>query len=140
MPFFTFSADASTPPIFTALTVSFNAPRDVYPIAYSFPATCVIITDVLFVILASAVVISTFSPSFSSSTPKSSTNAPLVPEPSSLDTTEIFPASSHPEAPSLFPPSAASLSLLPHPVSTLPAKTPANSNTVNFFIIYDLLF
>ena len=45
----------------------------------------------LFVTLASSVVISTFSPSFSSSIPNSSTNAPRVPEPSSRDTTVMSP-------------------------------------------------
>ena len=47
-------------------------------------------TSVLFVIVASSVVLSTFLPLASfSSIPNSSINAPLVPEPSSLDTTVI---------------------------------------------------
>ena len=55
--------------IFTAFTVSLREPRDTYPIEFSSPATVVSITSVLFVMLASCVVISTFSPSFSSSIP-----------------------------------------------------------------------
>ena len=65
-----------------------------YPIADAFPATVVIITEVLFVISAVSTVRSTFLPSASfCSIPISSINAPLVPEPSSRDSTEIFPNS-----------------------------------------------
>ena len=65
-------------------------------------------TDVLLVTVASVVVLSTFSPFTSSSTPKSSTNAPLVPDPSSREMTLMLPPEEDP--PSLPP----SLSLLPH--------------------------
>src|SRR5699024_11313669 len=58
-----------------------------------------IITEVLLVILASGVVISTFCPSTSSSMPNSSTNAPLVPEPSSLEQMVMGPEA--PPAPSV---------------------------------------
>ena len=64
--FDTFSAEASAPSIFTAFTVSLREPKEMYPIAFSSPDTVVIITEVLFVMLASTVVISTFSPSTSS--------------------------------------------------------------------------
>ena len=76
---------------FTAFTVSLRDPREIYPIAFSSPATVVIITEVLFVMLASTVVISIFSPSFSSWMPNSSIKAPLVPEPSSREITLIVP-------------------------------------------------
>ena len=50
------------------------------------------ITEVLFVILAASVVLSTLFPSASfSSIPNSSMNAPLVPEPSSLEQIVISP-------------------------------------------------
>ena len=54
-----------------AFTVSFREPKEIYPIAFTSPATVVIMTEVLFVTLASSVVISIFSPSLSSCcTPK----------------------------------------------------------------------
>lgn len=86
--------------------------------AYSFPATVLIITDVLFVTLASSVVLSTLLPSASfSSIPNNSINAPLVPDPSSLDTTVIalLLSNSEPEL-SPVPVPAESPELLPQPV------------------------
>ena len=75
----------------TAFTLSFREPSDTYPMEYSSPETVVNITSVLFVMIASSVVLSIFSPaSFFSSTPNSSMNAPLVPEPSSRDTTLMY--------------------------------------------------
>ena len=59
-----------------------------YPIASTLPATLIITPLVELEISASPRVISSFSPaSFFCSMPISSTNAPLVPEPSSRDTT-----------------------------------------------------
>jgi len=54
------------------------------------PATVVITMEVLFTTIALSVVLSTLFPFASfSSIPKSSINAPLVPEPSSRETTTI---------------------------------------------------
>ena len=65
--------------------------------AFGLPCTVVIITEVLFVICASSVVRSSFSPaSFFCSMPNSSMNAPRVPEPSSRERTVISPVMSPP--------------------------------------------
>ena len=82
------SVVASTPSTLTAFTSFEREPSETYPIAAGFPATVVSITDVEFVISALTVVISLSS---SSTTPISSTNAPLVPEPSSREITDIGP-------------------------------------------------
>ena len=85
-----FCAVGSTPSTFNAFTVSFKEPVEEYPIAYSSPETVVIMISVLLEMIASAVVLSVLLPSASfSSTPVSSTKAPLVPEPSSRETTLI---------------------------------------------------
>ena len=80
--------------------------------AAALPSTVVIITAVLLVISAVLMVRSTLS----CSTPVNSTNAPLVPDPSSLEITEIAPV--------------ASFAFPPHPVQAaaimLPAKITAN--------------
>ena len=87
-----FSAVASAPSIFNAVTLSSREPRDTYPIAFTSCATVLNITDVLFVIFAASVVLSTLFPSASfSSIPNSSMNAPLVPDPSSLEQIVISP-------------------------------------------------
>src|SRR5699024_12692912 len=136
-----FSAVASAPSIDTAFTRdSSRDPRDMYPIAYSFSDTVVIITDVLFVTCASIVVLSLSS---SSTTPNSSVKAPLVPEPSSRDTTVIALAASQPDAVSepLSEP-ALSLLLLPHPTAATAIILAIDNTAINFFIfIFDnLLF
>ena len=95
-----------------------------YPIAFSSPATVVIITDVLFVMLASSVVISTFSSPCFSSIPNSSINAPLVPEPSSRDTTVISPL--------------AALTVLANAVA--PNTAAVKTAAIFFFMIIFLLF
>ena len=100
-------------------------------------------------ICASTVVLSTFSPaSFFSSTPNSSMNAPLVPEPSSREITLICPEKSPPAAllsPSVLPEasfvvSAAKellLSLLPHPASIPAAIIAVKVIAITFlFIIF----
>src|SRR5699024_1397031 len=135
-----FSAVASAPSIDTAFTRdSSRDPRDMYPIAYSFSDTVVIITDVLFVTCASIVVISLSS---SSTTPNSSVKAPLVPEPSSRDTTVIALAASQSEPDASLPPCAASSELLPHPVAATAIMLTTDKIAINFFIlIFDnLLF
>ena len=87
-PLLTFSAVASAPSIFTALTVSSREPSEIYPMASASLATVVFITAVELVIAAEEVVLSTFLPlpSFSS-IPNSSINAPRVPDPSSREVT-----------------------------------------------------
>ena len=99
--------------------------------ALSLPATVVIITAVLFVISAVSVVLSIFSPaSFFSSMPNSSINAPLVPEPSSRETTVIVPSAAPPCA----------LSLLPQPANIPTATVIAKATANTFFIFISLLF
>ena len=122
--FATFSADASAPSILTAFTVSFREPSEMYPIAFSSPATVVIITDVLFVMLASSVVISTFSSPCFSSIPNSSMKAPLVPDPSSRDITSMVPLAALAVAANAVVPISAAVTI---------AKT-------FFFIMINLLF
>ena len=117
----TFSAVASAPSIFTAFTVSFREPRDTYPIEFSSPATVVSITSVLFVMLASCVVISTFSPSFSSSIPNSSTNAPRVPDPSSREITSIAP-------------DGAAITTVP--ITVVPISAAVKTPAILFFMIF----
>ena len=109
--------------------------------AYSFPATVLIITDVLFVTLASSVVLSTLLPSASfSSIPNNSINAPLVPDPSSLDTTVIALLLSNSEpALSPVPVPAESPELLPQPVRH-PAIITALKTVANTFFIFIICF
>ena len=138
-----FSSVASAPSIFTAFTLSPRDPSETYPIAYSLPATVDIITSVLFVILASSVVWSTLFP-FSSfcSIPKSSINAPLVPDPSSLETTVISLEASHSAVCCSPSPSApVSSDLLPHPAARAPVIATTNVIANNFlsFIITTFL-
>ena len=126
-PSFTVSTLASAPSILTAFTVSFKDPKDMYPMAALFSATVVIITDVEFVICTLDVVLSTLFPSLSfCSIPNNSMKAPLVPDPSSLDTAVIFSS----DAAFL-----SSLELPPHPVKRLDAATVATANVNNFFLI-----
>ena len=105
-------------------------------------------------ICASTVVLSTFSPaSFFSSTPNSSMNAPLVPEPSSREITLICPEKSPPAAllsPSVLPSASVAeasfvvsavkellLSLLPHPASIPAAIIAVKVIAITFlFIIF----
>ena len=100
-------------------------------------------------ICASTVVLSTFSPaSFFSSTPNSSMNAPLVPEPSSREITLICPEKSPPAAvlsPSVLPSASfvvsaveeLLLSLLPHPASIPAAIIAVKVIAITFlFIIF----
>ena len=132
------SVEASVPSTFTAFTVSFKAPRETYPIALLSPATLLITTSVLFAMIALVAVLSVLLPSASfSSTPVSSTNAPLVPEPFSRLTTEIVPLT----AP--LSDDFAALPLLPealpHPakspnIITLPNTTVATFLTCSFLI------
>ena len=120
-----FSAVASAPSIFNAVTLSSREPRDTYPIAFTSCATVLNITDVLFVIFAASVVLSTLFPSASfSSIPNSSMNAPLVPDPSSLEQIVISPE-------------AAAIAVVPI------VATPNNAAIATakpFFMIYFLLF
>ena len=152
------STVASAPSMATAFTVSFKEPRETYPIAPLLPAMVVIITEVLLVISASSVVLSTFSPaSFLLSMPNSSMNAPLVPEPSSRETTVIGPSALPPAgsvisvlvsaaelAASVCAPVAAavvSAGLLPPHAVRLAIVIPIANTIANvFFIIRSLLF
>ena len=138
VPLETLSAVASTPSIFTAVTVSFKEPSEIYPREFTSPATVVIITEVEFVIFASSVVMSTLLPSASfSSIPKSSTNAPLVPDPSSRERMVISP-----DAPVWSALSAVlSFPLLPHPTMVPSANVATRSvAAISFNFIFDLLF
>ena len=75
----------------SALTVLFSEPSETYPIPDAFPLMEVIMTEVLLVVSAVAMVRSILLPSASfSSMPKSSMKAPRVPEPSSRETTVIL--------------------------------------------------
>ena len=110
-----------------------------YPIAYSSPATVVIITDVLFVICASWVVISIFSSPFFSSMPNSSINAPLVPEPSSRDTIVMSLELSQSVC-TVFVSAAASAllssdALFPQPVAAIVNILIIDKTAINFFIL-----
>ena len=151
------STVASAPSMATAFTVSFKEPRETYPIAPLLPAMVVIITEVLLVISASSVVLSTFSPaSFLLSMPNSSMNAPLVPEPSSRETTVIGPSALPPagsvvsvsvsaaDCASVCTPVAAavvSAGLLPPHAVRLAIVIPIANTIANvFFIIRSLLF
>ena len=126
---------------------------------YSSCATVDIMTEVLLVMFASSVVISIFSPSTSSSIPNSSTKAPRVPEPSSLETTVMslllsqsllfsLPASELLSAVSALPLSVLFSALAVEfvsvlfPVSLLPPHaaspntiTPASTIAANLFIV-----
>ena len=128
-----FSSVGSAPSTFNAFTVSFKEPSETYPIAYSLSATVDNITDVLFVMLASSVVLSTFSPEASfSSIPNNSIKAPLVPEPSSLETTEISFAASN--SVSAFPSVLSELPEFPHPTAIEATIATVAVNAKNFFI------
>ena len=127
-PFTILSAVGSTPSMFTPFTVSFKEPNEMYPTAFLFPATVVITISVLLEIIASSVVLSILFPSLSfSSTPVNSTNALRVPEPSSLETTEIA------VSPFLLPPFA----LFPHP--TIPTTNRALSANPTAFLTFLLV-
>ena len=81
---------ATAPSILSAFTELFKEPSEMYPMEEPLPSTEVITTSVLFVISAVSTVISTFLPcAFFTSTPKSSMNAPRVPEPASREITVI---------------------------------------------------
>ena len=86
----------------------------------------------LFVICAELTVMSF---SFSSTTPRSSTKAPLVPEPSSLETTVI----ACDLAPESEPLSLLALLLLPHPVNANVVITNADTTAKTFFLIFNFL-
>ena len=116
---------------------------------YSSCATLDIMTEVLFVMFASSVVISIFSPFTSSSMPNSSTKAPRVPEPSSLDTTVMSLVLSQSPDVSFEPLSAVPLSdsvpdaaSVLFPASSFPPHaaspntiTPASITAANLFIV-----
>ena len=132
-------AVGSTPSTLSAFTVSFREPVEEYPIAYSSPETVVIMISVLLEMIALEVVLSTLLPSASfSSTPVSSTKAPLVPEPSSRDTTLIgwlaLPPEDEPASELAFP-------LLPQPVINAAAHITliATANNLLFLIISVLI-
>ena len=117
--------------MFTPFTVSFKEPNEMYPTAFLFPATVVITISVLLEIIASSVVLSILFPSLSfSSTPVNSTNALRVPEPSSLETTEIA------VSPFLLPPFAL-FALFPHP--TIPTTNRALSANPTAFLTFLLV-
>ena len=107
----------------------------------------------LFVMIASSVVLSTLFPSASfSSIPNNSMNAPLVPEPSSRDNTltyslasksalsavgvssAVVSAAASAEASAVVPASAAVLSE-PHPAIMLTANIPVTNKLITFFFI-----
>ena len=106
----------------------------------------------LFVIIASSVVLSTLFPSASfSSIPNNSMNAPLVPDPSSRDSTltyslasksvvaagassAVVSAAASAEASAVVPASAAVLSE-PHPAIMLTANIPVTNKLITFFFI-----
>ena len=124
------------------------------------PATVVIMTEVLLVISAVSMVISILLPSASfCSMPRSSMNAPLVPEPSSRDSTVIAPLMEPPAASvscaassagassaaassagascaaSVLVSAAVSEELLPHPMAAAAVIAASISTTIPFFII-----
>ena len=154
VPFLMLSTVASAPSMLTAFTVSSKEPRETYPIAYSSLATEVSITDVLFVMIASSVVLSTLFPSASfSSIPNNSMNAPLVPEPSSRDNTFTYSLASKSavaagvssavvSAASVEASAVVSAAVLvsavlsePHPAIMLTANIPVTNKLITFFFI-----
>ena len=114
------STVASTPSTLTAFTESSREASEMYPMAFLFPATVVTTTEVLCEISAFGVVLSTSSTMI----PISSVKAPLVPEPSSLETTVIG-----------FPPSPSPSVLLPPQAAMVNTIVNINATAINFFII-----